>query len=219
MDPRMAFRDELDAAHARIARLEDELRATRGQGEAGEDADFRARAQAAERELSELRQRAAETELAHRQALRRARGATIGRAYAKVVGKNPVAFYVGVASLLLVGMGAAYVRHAREHPLYYAEGTCQLAAPSDEGKRTAFYTGPGGPGSFTKRDSEAWPAGEVTVPCWFARDEGETFGTIVRPKNAEVPRSFDWVFAAGLVAVLFGVLSFALSRSPPARDD
>ncbi len=221
MDPRMAFRDELDAAHARIARLEDELRATRGEGE---DADFRARARAAERELAELRQRTAETERAHRQALRRAQRATVGRAYAKVVGKNPVAFYAGVISLLMVAVGAAYVRHANEHPLHYAEGTCQLAAPSDEGKRTAFYTGPGGPASFTKRDSEAWPAGTVTVPCWFARDEAgatdaATFGTIVRPKNAEVPRSFDWVFAGGLVALLFGVLCFAISRSPPVRDD
>lgn len=214
----MAFRDELDAAHARIARLEDELRATRGES-GGEDADFRARAQAAERELTELRQRTAENELAQRQALGRARRATVGRAYAKVVGKNPVAFYTGVASLLMVAVGAAYVRHAGEHPLHYAEGTCQLAAPSDVGKRTAFYRGPGGPGSFTKLDSEAWPAGSVTVPCWFARDDSGAIGTIVRPRNAEVPRSFDWVFAGGLAALLMGVLCFAISRSPPARDD
>ncbi len=211
----MAFRDELDAAHARIARLEDELRAARrDDGDGATD-----RAQAAERELSELRERAAGAELGLRQARSRGQRPDVDRAYARVVGKNPVAFFCGVGALLLVAMGVAYVRHAHEHPLYYAEGTCQLAAPSDDGARTASYRGPGGPGSFTKRGGEAWPAGSVTVPCWFARDEGVTFGTIVRPKNAEVPRSFDGVFAVGLVALLFAAFCFAISRSPPVRSD
>ncbi len=135
-----------------------------------------------------------------------------------------MAFYAGVISLLMVAVGAAYVRHADEHPLHYAEGTCQLSAPSDEGKRTVCRPWRSSVFHQARQRGVACGHRAITVPGSLPAGEAgatdaATFGTIVRPKNAEVPRSFDWVFAGGLVALLFGVLCFAISRSPPVRDD
>jgi len=213
----MAFRDELDAAHARIQRLEEELRLRKSEA----SDEQRLRADEADARVRELRAELARGDRAHKAELRRVRRASWQRSYASLVGKNAVAFYFGAAFLVGSVLGCVVLWRRASDPVFYRETTCAVHPPGEDG-RFADFTLDGKRGHFRKRTGESWSPGSYQAPCWVARERDDSAGgTLTKPANAQVPfgeRFIGLGLAFSLGAFLFGLFGIGISRFKPAED-